>query len=191
MEIDLADLEVFARLYLLDAIAQRFGAAARLIVRDVELFTHVGVERFSGNVNGTVEEFSNTRKPPRDRQWFVSDEHRVEDAVRPSPTIARSSRNLFRAHSGVDEYARITGNDQHCISSRAAAKNRKFHWCSLYPKRCPFGGIKFSRKGAKPSRKDAKEKSLLLCASAVRLLRLCVKLLWLDFETRTIDVEAV
>src|SRR5215208_3381546 len=51
MKIDLADAKVFARLDLLDAIAQRFGAPPRFIARDVEPLAYVSVESFSGDVN--------------------------------------------------------------------------------------------------------------------------------------------
>src|SRR5688572_5386731 len=55
MKIDLANAEVFARFDLLDAIAQRFDAPARLITADVEPFAYVSVESLCGDVNGTID----------------------------------------------------------------------------------------------------------------------------------------
>src|SRR6185369_6676198 len=55
MKIDLADAEVFARLDLLDSIAQCFGATTRLFSVDVETFADVSVECFPGDVNRTID----------------------------------------------------------------------------------------------------------------------------------------
>jgi hypothetical protein len=58
---------------------------------------------------------------------FVSYEYSVE-TLRIFADHCESPSDLFRAHTGINENASVAGNDQHCITSRAAAKNRKFHW---------------------------------------------------------------
>src|SRR6185369_11583799 len=55
MKINLADAKIFARLNLLDAIAQSFRAAAWFVVGDVHLFTDVGIKCLRGDINRTID----------------------------------------------------------------------------------------------------------------------------------------
>jgi hypothetical protein len=116
MKVDLADPKVFARLDRLYSIAQSFRAATWLFVGNVDTLAHVSVERFTGDVNGTIERAEQYAQATGVIAVFVSDEHGIEPLC-----IFTNHRepacDLFRAESGVDKHARVTGNDQNRVTS--------------------------------------------------------------------------
>ena len=116
MKIDLANFEVSARLDLLHSIVQRLGAAAWLFTTDVESFTHVSVESFCGNVNGTIEGIEQNAQSACVVAVFVRDEHAVE-TLRVFTDEREPACNFFCAESCVDEHTRTACNDQHRVAS--------------------------------------------------------------------------
>src|SRR6185503_4390596 len=116
MKIDLADTKVFARLDLLHAIAQSFRASTWLVVGDVEALAHVSVECLSGDVNRTIDRVEQHAQAPGVIAVFVSDEHCIE-SLRIFANHCETARDLFCTQAGVDKYARVTGNDQHRVTS--------------------------------------------------------------------------
>src|ERR1043166_5949136 len=106
---------------------------------------------------------------------FVSYENRIE-TLHVLADHREPPRDLFRAQSRVDEHASVTGNDQHCITSRAAAKNSKFHR---------------PQKGTKGTKQKTNKRANRIDCSLYQSLCAFCAFLWLDLQTRTIDIEAV
>src|SRR5690242_8826753 len=116
MIVDLADAKILARLDHLHSVSQSLRAATRLFVGNVEALAHVCIERFSGDVNRTIEGAEQHSQATGVIAVFVSDEHGIE-ALRVFADHGEPARDFFCTESGVDKYARVTRNDQDRVTS--------------------------------------------------------------------------
>ena len=108
--------KVFARLDLLDAIAQRTSAPAWLVGVYVETFADVSVECFCRDVNRTINRAEQYAQSAGVIAVFVRDEHSIEP-LRVLAHHREPAHDLLGAQTGVNQHARISGDDQDCVTS--------------------------------------------------------------------------
>jgi hypothetical protein len=116
MKVDLADLKIPARFYLLDAVPQGSRAFARFFIVHIGALADVGVASFRGNVDGTIDCPKQHAQAAGMVAMFMGDEDGVE-SLHVFAHEREPARDLFGAESGVNEDPSLAGNDQNRIAS--------------------------------------------------------------------------